>query len=155
MNILFVCTGNVSRSFLAAALLRDQIERLGLDHISVASAGLAAYPGSPADPKMVDYLQENGIPVTDHSARQIQKEDVDWADLIIVMEKEQAGNILELWPEANAKVDLLGKYMTDPHIPDDVIDPFGRSPYHYRLAQAQITMGIESLMKKLTQKTSR
>jgi len=45
-RILFVCTGNVCRSVIAAALAR---RALGVD-FEVAGAGIAARPGQPADP---------------------------------------------------------------------------------------------------------
>ncbi|MFC1824160.1 low molecular weight protein-tyrosine-phosphatase [Thermodesulfobacteriota bacterium] len=151
MNILFVCTGNISRSFLAAALLRDAVSQLHLRNISVASAGIAAYEGNPADNKMVEYLEEKGITPVDHAARQIQKEDVDWADQILVMENEHAMKISGFWPESADKIEMLGKYLTKGPIPDDVVDPYRRSPYHYRLAQAQITMAVQALIKELTQ----
>lgn len=149
MNILFVCAGNVSRSFLAEALLRHELRPLGMDHISVLSAGLHAYPGSPADPEMVRYLSERGVPVPPHEAKQMAGEDADWADKILVMEEGQALMIKELWPRAGDKVEHLGGYITPGHQADDIIDPFGRTPYHYRLAQSQITMAVVSLLKTL------
>ena len=87
MNVLFVCSGNVSRSFLAEALLRHEMDRLGRTDVSVSSAGLYAFPGSPADPKMVQYLESLDIMASPHEARQVSPEDVDRADLIVVMEK--------------------------------------------------------------------
>jgi protein-tyrosine phosphatase len=150
MNILLVCSGNVSRSFMAEMLLRNEIEQLGLDNISVSSAGLFAYPGSPPDPKMVDYLLKMGISTKSHEARQIMNDDVDWADLILVMEREHAAMVERSWPEAKGRVELLGKFVSDGQtMVDDIPDPFGKSSYHYRLAQAQITMAIRSFVKRV------
>ena len=147
MNILFVCTGNISRSFLAEMLLKNEIESLELDNISTSSAGMFAYPGNPPDSEMVEYLTKMGIPIKDHESRQIAKEDVEWADNILVMEKEHTRMIEKLWPEAEAKVELLGNYISDGQDADDIVDPFGRTPYHYRLAQSQITLAVRSLVK--------
>jgi protein-tyrosine-phosphatase len=152
MNILFVCSGNVSRSYLAEMLLRHEIELQGLSNISVSSAGLFAYPGSRPDPQMVEYLEKKGIAAELHEARKITKGDVDWADLILVMEKEQKGMIEDMWAEAEGKVELLGRYSSDGPISDDIMDPFGMSSYHYRLSQAQITLAIDSLVKKVLSK---
>ena len=90
-----------------------------------------------------------GIPAEGHEARQLTEEEVGWADLIMVMEKTQAKRIQDQWPHAQDKVELLGKYASPEQRPDDIIDPYGNSPYHYRLAQAQITMAVKSLAKKL------
>ncbi len=149
MNILFVCSGNVSRSYLAEMLLRHEIEMQALSNISVSSAGLFAYPGNRADPQMVGYLEKKGIAAEHHEARQITKGDVDWADLILAMEKEQKEMIEDGWPEAEGKVELLGRYSSDGPIADDIVDPFGMSSYHYRLSQAQITFAVESLVKRV------
>jgi protein-tyrosine-phosphatase len=149
MNILFVCSANICRSFLAEMLTRDEIEAHNLGNISVASAGLFAQPGSPPDPEMVKYLQDMGIPVSEHLSRKIGKEDVDWADHILVMEKMHADLIRETWPEAGEKVEMLGAYLTRPEIVDDIIDPYNRTPFHYRLAQSQITLALKAFFQKI------
>jgi len=149
MNILFVCSGNVSRSYLAEMLLRHEVERHGLSNISVSSAGLFAYPGNRPDPQMVAYLEKNGIAAEYHEARQITKGDVDWADLILVMEKGQKEMMEDMWAEARGKVELLGRYSSDGPLLTDIMDPFGMSSYHYRLSQAQITLAIDRLVKKV------
>jgi len=149
MNILFVCSGNISRSFLAEILLKNEIETLKEDRISVASAGLYAYPGSPPDRKMIEYLSKIGITAKNHEARQITKQNVDWADLILVMEKEHKAALKELWPAIGDKVKRLGRFISEDQKADDIIDPFGRSPYHYRLAQSQITLAIQNLLKSI------
>jgi protein-tyrosine phosphatase len=149
MNILFVCSGNISRSYLAEILLKDEIEKLKEDRVSVASAGLYAYPGSPPDRKMTEYLSKKGITAKEHQAKQITKKDVDWADLILVMENEHKALLKKLWPRIGDKVKRLGSFISEDQKADDIIDPFGRSPYHYRLARAQITLAIKNLVKSI------
>ena len=151
MKVLFVCSGNVSRSFLAEMLFRQELETLMAKDINVSSAGLFALAGSLPDPLMVTYLLKQGTPVKWHKARQIRKEDIAWADLILVMEKEQERMIKAKWPEAKGKVEHLGGYATGGLVADDIVDPFGQSPYHYRLAQSQITLAVKFLARKLTQ----
>ncbi len=149
MNILFVCTGNVSRSYLAEMLLKDEVKRRQLKDVVVSSAGISAYHGRPADPEMVNYLSKMGVASENLGSRPITKEDVDRADLILVMEKAHIQIIEAQWPEVKDKVELLGKYIAQDRAEDDIIDPYGKSPYHYRLARSQITLAVRSLMKKL------
>ena len=149
MNILFVCSANISRSFLAETLLKNEIETLKENSVSVASAGLHAYPGSPPDPKMIEYLSKMGMTPKNHEAKQITKQDVDWAHLILVMEKDHKNMLEELWPGIGHKVKRLGRFISEDQKADDIIDPFGRSPYHYRLAQSQITLAIKNLVKSI------
>ena len=149
MNILFVCTANISRSFLAQQLLRHELQSHEIYNISISSAGVSANPGASADPKMVDHLLRKGIRGEEHKARQITKEDVDWAHRILVMEKMHAKILEEMWPEAKAKVDFLGRFASGGLIDDDIIDPYGKSSYHYRVTEAQISLAIEALAKEL------
>ena len=150
MNILFVCSANICRSFLAEMLTRDEIEARNLENISVASAGLFAQPGSPPDPEMIKYLEEMGISVNEHLSRKIEKEDVDWADHILVMEKMHADLIRETWPEAGEKVEPLGAYISRPEMVDDIIDPYNRTSFHYRLVQSQITLALKAFLQKIS-----
>ena len=149
MNILFVCSGNISRSFLAEMLLKEEISQRGLDGVFVKSAGVLAYPGNPADPRMVAFLDEQGIAAEEHGSRQLAKVEVDWADHILVMQKEHAEMIKKEWPGVKKKVALLGRYLSAAEIEEDIGDPYGRSPYHYRVVQSQITMAVKSLADRI------
>jgi len=150
MNVLFVCSGNVSRSFLAEALLKSELKALKVEDVSASSAGLYAFPGSPPDPQMTAYLSSMGVSFEPHEARQMSRQELDWADLVLVMERRHEADLEKLWPDAKLKVQLLGKYVAGGW-EDDIPDPFGNSPYHYRLAQSQITLAVKSLAKWLVQ----
>lgn len=147
MNVLFVCTANISRSFLADKLMKHAVKERDLNHVFSRSAGVYAEPGRSPDPKMVNYLAEKHIPAGDHEARLIQEDDVAWADYILVMEKAHAVEIVKLWPQAKRKIELLGRYVTADPSADDVVDPFGRTPFHYRLAQLQIALGVNNFIE--------
>jgi protein arginine phosphatase len=152
MNILFVCTGNVSRSYLAEMLFKHEISRNRLPGIHTASAGILDYSGIPADPAMANYLTEMHIPAGDHLSRTISQEDVEWADRIYVMENRHREFIKDHWPDAADKVERLGRYISPDQLEDDIIDPYGKSPQHYRVVQSQIAQAVESLFKNLFQK---
>jgi len=128
-------------------LLRHEISRKGLKGISVSSAGIHAAPGSPPDPRMVSYLIKEGIPVKAREAKQIGTEDIDWADWIFVMEHRHGEILRETWPETEDKVEHLGIYLPGAQDVDDIVDPFGRNSYYYRLAQSQITMAVKGLVE--------
>ena len=151
MNILFVCSANVSRSFLAENLLKRELEKENIKNVSVASAGLNTFDLNEPDRKMVAHLSKIGIPKVDHKPKQISKQDVDWANIILVMEMGHAKKVMDLWPEAKPKLQVFGRFVSAGPSIDDVIDPFGKSPYHYRLAQAQITLAIKNFVNKLLQ----
>jgi len=149
MNILFVCSANVSRSFLAENLLKRELEKKNIQDVSVASAGLNTFDLNEPDQNMVAHLSKIGIPKGDHRPKQISKEDIDWANIILVMEADHAKKIMELWPEAKPKLQVFGRFVSAGPSIDDIIDPFGRSSYHYRLAQSQITLAINNFVQLL------
>ena len=72
MNILFVCTANISRSFLAEKLMKYKMDQLQLKDVSVSSAGVFAIPGSPPDSRMVEYLQDMNIPFDEHESKTVR-----------------------------------------------------------------------------------
>lgn len=154
MNILFVCSANISRSFLAEKLLKRELEKQNIKDISVASAGLNTFDLNKPDRKMVAYLSKIGIPAGDHTPKQISKQDIDWANIILVMETDHAKKIMDLWPEAKPKLQVFGRFVSAGPSIDDIIDPFGRSPYHYRLAQSQITFAVKNLVEILLNRKS-
>jgi protein-tyrosine-phosphatase len=65
------------------------------------------------------------------------------------MEKLHFELIEELCPEKRDEIELLGKYVSADQAEDDIPDPFGKSSYHYRLAQSQITLAVRTLADKL------
>lgn len=81
VNILFVCTGNVSRSPTAEVVMR----RISNGSHETRSAGVSPF-----------------------CPRPLSAEDIRWADVIGVMEEDHHAFILERWPEAASKVWVLG-----------------------------------------------
>jgi arsenate reductase len=75
-NVLFVCVQNAGRSQMAQGFY----ERLGG---SARSAGSA--PTAYVHPVVVDVMREVGIDLDGRVPRALQREDVEWADLVVRM----------------------------------------------------------------------
>lgn len=150
VNILFVCNANIVRSFMAERILRTRLRRHGRRDVAVSSAGLLDMQRAPADPVARQVLREQGIDDDDHRSRLLDEEIVKAADLIIVMEEEQAERIKGQYPEAGEKVRLLKAYLPEPgsgQVAGDVKDPYRLSLFHYRLCFAEISLALEELSK--------
>ena len=96
MNILLVCLGNICRSPLAEGILRDKIEKAGLD-ISVDSAGTANYHvGEPPHKNTIRVAAENGLNINNLKARQFSVNDFDAFDIIYVMDSSNHADVISM-----------------------------------------------------------
>ena len=123
MRILFVCTGNICRSPMAEALLKDLLQREGLKGIEVSSGGIYALAGEEVPMACRKILARRGIDITGHRGRQLDRSMMEEADLILVMEVRQLDWIRSLISDPERKVFLLGEFA--PGGGDEIADPFG------------------------------
>lgn len=152
MKILFVCTANICRSFIAERIFRKIAEKNGRSDISVSSASLIDMKGAPPDPKAADLLDERGFDSRGHKSRLLSEETVAETDMILVMEHKHGEMMIEQYPGAEKKIFLLKPFITGCARPNDnqnndISDPHKLSAYHYRLCFAEIFMAIEGLIK--------
>jgi protein-tyrosine-phosphatase len=66
------------------------------------------------------------------------------------MEKIHLDLLMGMDPAAKDKVRLLGQYLPGNQQADEIQDPFGKSSYHYRLAQSQIVLAVKGLVEVLS-----
>jgi len=60
MHVLFVCTANINRSFMAEVIFKERLKKHGKQDITVSSAALVDMKGEPADPIAAKILMEGG-----------------------------------------------------------------------------------------------
>lgn len=146
-QVLFVCLGNICRSPMAEAVMRDLIAKRGLmDKITVDSAGTSNYHiGEPPHKGTMAKLQEYGIMTTGMLARQLRTSDLDSFDYIICMDESNVKNTIKmLRAEADAKVFRFLDLTTHKK---DVPDPWYTGDFQetYDLCLE----GCEALLKKI------
>ncbi|MEN8174627.1 MAG: low molecular weight protein-tyrosine-phosphatase [Pseudomonadota bacterium] len=117
-SVLIVCIGNICRSPMAEALMRASLEEQHRP-APVASAGLAALVGAPPEPVATELMDELGIDISAHRARQITVEDLKTHDLILVMDREQQRQLEKWVTSLKGRVFRLGHWDDD-----DIDDPF-------------------------------
>ncbi len=110
MNIIFVCDGNVCRSPMAEALLRKKLAERKIAGVNVASCGLSARPWGVADRRLSLVIREAYKLIEDHRSRPLTEQAVREADLILGMENRHVKTILERFPEAEGKTNVLTAY---------------------------------------------
>ena len=147
-RILFVCAGNLCRSFMAERIFKKQLKKRDLLHVQAESAGLLDLQGADADPQAVSILQEKGMDGSRHRSRALSADMVSRADMVLVMEEAQREELLRRHPEAEGKVKLLKSFSLHGDKGDlDIEDPHGCEPYHYRSCFAEIYFSLEGLFR--------
>lgn len=111
-----MCLGNICRSPIAEAVLRDQFAQSELDdRVQVASAGTAAYHvGNPADRRSLAALRANGYDLN-HRAQRFTSEGFGSAGLILAMDHSNLADLRSTLPvAAHGRVRLLRSF--DPEL---------------------------------------
>ncbi len=101
VHVLFVCLGNICRSPMAEAVLRDLVKREGLqDKIQVDSAGTGDWHiGNSPHEGTIAILKENKINYDGMKARQIVSKDSDTFDYIIAMDSQNLTDLKKVIKE--------------------------------------------------------
>jgi protein-tyrosine phosphatase len=96
-RLLFVGETNVCRSVLAEHLFRQATAgRSVYPFTEIESAGLGAVPGSPPSPATIAAGRRNGVDLSRHRSRRLDRSLLFSASLVLVMEEEQRRQVLEL-----------------------------------------------------------
>ncbi|KRK97292.1 low molecular weight protein-tyrosine-phosphatase [Companilactobacillus futsaii] len=102
-KVIFVCLGNICRSPMAEMMMRNFIEQKNLlDQISVSSRATSTYEiGNPPHPGAIAELKDKKIPIINHRAQQISRQDFDEADIIIGMDQQNIVDLKNMAPVAD------------------------------------------------------
>lgn len=120
-RILTVCLGNYCRSPFAGLVLTVKAGTA----LEVRSAGLIDkwVAGETAHPSMIDAAADRGYDLTGHRPVQVDRTLIDWADLVLAMDRSVMAKLHTIGGTENAaKVQL---YLEDQDVPDPMGKPAG------------------------------
>ncbi|GAA5220617.1 low molecular weight protein-tyrosine-phosphatase [Membranihabitans marinus] len=128
MKILMVCLGNICRSPLAEGILKDKLIKNNLN-AEVDSAGTGAWHiGNPPDQRSIEIAHEQGIDISQQKARKIRSIDIDYYDLLLVMDEQNKKDVLKYChtPSERQKVKKIMTYCdSNEDVPDPYYGEFG------------------------------
>ena len=139
-NILVVCVGNICRSPMAEALLKQRYPRKNID-----SAGVGALVGHPADPAALEIMTAQQLDITKHVAKQLDENLAKKADIIFTMSDGQTKWIEERWPFCRGKTFKLGHWKNK-----DIADPYKHEMSAFKTAYQDIVDSLEQWADKIS-----
>lgn len=139
-NILVVCVGNICRSPIAEALLRDRYPNKHID-----SAGLSALVGNPVDSNSQEVMTPFDIDMSSHVAKQIDEKLVRTADLIFTMSDGQTKWIEERWPHCRGKTFKIGHWNDK-----EIADPYRHELALFEVARKDIVESLDAWTDKIS-----
>ncbi len=151
IRVLFVCLGNICRSPMAEAVMRDLVEKRGLSSsIKVDSAATSSWHIGEAPHKGTRAkLKEFGISTSGMKGRQLTSADFEAFDYIVGMDSSNVRNICEMLGQPEQPKIFRFLDLT-PH-QKDVPDPYYTGDFQetYELVEE----GCEALLSKILSET--
>lgn len=114
IKILFICHGNICRSVSAQYIFQDLVERQGIaGQFEIDSAATSREEiGNTIYPPMRKALEQHGVKIGTHHARQVTKQDYDHFNLIIGMDHENRYYLKRILGEdSEEKIHYLLEYI--------------------------------------------
>lgn len=127
---------------MAEALLKDALSEQ--HDITIESAGLGALVDHPASEHAVTLMQERGLDISRHRARQITPDMIHAADLVLVMEAGHKRAIDMNEPAARAKIYRLGEWQDR-----DISDPYRQPREAFEAALDDIDEGVAEWARRI------
>ncbi|MFX0070840.1 MAG: hypothetical protein ACFFAO_07100 [Candidatus Hermodarchaeota archaeon] len=153
-NVLFLCSGNTSRSpgaeYLAKWLKETKFKEKLMD-VNFDSAGLYSYYKVPREGTQ-NYLKSKNINFSDFEGKQINEDLYMKQDLILGFEErwhiKKLKKRFKNFENFNDKVFLLFDFIGEKEI-REIPDPINFEPEEYRKIMEKIEYGVEKALEKI------
>jgi len=143
-NLLVLCYGNIYRSPFVANQLRRQ---LPAGQFAVRSAGFHHRVDRSCASDYIPLAAEFGASLAEHRSRRVVAEDLQWADLIVIMDRKNWDALQDLGvPVANKTVWISSAL--DGAWPE-IADPYGMDEAGVRRILGQLQRSSEALARAL------
>ena len=154
-RLLFVCTGNATRSVIAASLVRR--DRPGWQ---VDSAGTWAIPGLPSSRRTLAALESVGVSAPGHRSTTLTRDHLSAVDLVVGFETDHVMHVRRMAPDAADRTATLPRLLLpdwpgvdlsaeDPRTWIEVEDPAGGDVDDFVRCARDIDAQIAQLLARL------
>ncbi len=153
-SVLFVCTANICRSPMAAALFKQKLEKARLSNPALSqdwrieSAGTWAREGEPAADGSQRVMQERGLDLGHHMSRSVSLELLSSFDLILVMEQGHKEALRVEFPSLTNRIFLLSEMAGLRH---DIRDPILGTLVDYQDTERELDQLLSAGLERICQ----
>ena len=156
-RVLLVCMGNICRSPTAEGVLRLFIKNNALgDKVEVDSAGTHGYHvGEAPDGRTQRAAALRGYNLSQLRARKVARQDLDYFDLILAMDKTNLDNLQRMaTPDQQKKLKLFMEYSKN-YDDDEVPDPYYGLGHGFDLVLDMVEDASQGLIDEMKAKLHR
>ena len=115
-NVLLLCTGNAARSVMAGYMVSRRAQDRALA-LGVRTAGTHVVEGQPMSMRtragLAAVSELGDVPAGSHRSHQLTTEDLEWADLVVVMEADHVRFVRRQHPDAAPRTATLRRLCRD------------------------------------------
>lgn len=148
-SILFVCLGNICRSPLAEAAMREAAGRAGIA-VVVDSAGTGEWHvGNPPDPRSVAEAGRHGVDISGYTARRVRGEDFRRFDYLLALDPQNLRDLRAIAPgDTSARLGLVMDYAPG-RAGEGVPDPYYGDAADFEAVWRDVSAAAEGLVAAL------
>jgi protein-tyrosine phosphatase len=148
-SVLFVCLGNICRSPLAEAALREEAKRLGME-LEVDSAGTGDWHvGRPPDARAIAVAARHGVDISHLRARLVRPDDFRHFDHVVALDTQNLADLERMQPfDRKAELSLLLDHV-EGREGQVVADPYYGEDEHFDATWADVTAGAKALVRTI------
>jgi protein-tyrosine-phosphatase/predicted ATP-grasp superfamily ATP-dependent carboligase len=141
-RVLFVCTGNICRSPLAALLWEARYPAL-----TAASSGFIIQTGRRSPDNILAVAAARGLSLTEHRSRTLDEAMLRESDVIVLFEPRHFVQLRARFPRYLDKIVMLGEFLDPPQAAID--DPYQRSVTEAEQIASQVEAALSGLARLL------
>lgn len=136
-TVCFLCFGNICRSPFAERYFSSQI-----DDGRAISTGAYEETGRESPQTAINAARGFEVNLSPHRSTTVDRETVERADLVLVMDYQNLYNFSRKFPSYSEKAFLLNEVLGNP---EPIGDPYGGTAEQFQATYTQITTAIDEL----------
>lgn len=134
---------------MAEGILKSLLKERGVGGVTVSSAGSHGLAGEGAERSTRRVCGRNGIDLSNHVARVLDRDMIEESDLVVVMEGEHLDAVVALCPDAAGRTGLLTDFGGAEQCIGFIADPYGLPEWAHEACFTKIEKNVRGLFDAL------